>query len=269
MSVYYAVKEHISASNLRDDAITSAIVDTIVSIGREMLYDRATIRELSLQMNGQDYSFQGREITPKLHEIIRAIESATTIDLVMSYDSVDCEFPIAEIVSETFREGPHHANNLFYSLYNKADCNSGAGLLSAYGEKNGKFYCGSVAPKNFLFEEGEWYNEDSLVAFEGSVADVLNLEDLKKCVAELSALGADVDFRVDKEEISLFVNNMTIKTSDTFACFMDLCMDIDRLTNGNSSFMLEFADTSDADARVMMIELDNSGEYVVSIVAVS
>jgi hypothetical protein len=33
--------------------------------------------------------------------------------------------------------------------------------------------------------------------------------------------------------------------------------------------MLEFANTSDADARVMMIELDNSGEYVVSIVAVS
>jgi hypothetical protein len=269
MSVYYNVKEHISTNNFQDETITSAIIDTLVSIGREMLYDRAIIRELSLQANGNEYFFKGSEITPKLHEIIRVINSATTMDLVMSYDSVNSEFPIAKKVSEIFKKGPCYANNLFYSLYNKADCNSGVGLLSAYGEKNGKFYCGPVELQNSLWVEGEWYNEDSLVAFEGSVADVLNLEDLKKCVAELSALGADVDFRVDKEEISLFVNNMTIKTSDTFACFMDLCMDIDRLTNGNSSFMLEFADTSDADARVMMIELDNSGEYVVSIVAVS
>lgn len=269
MSVYYNVKEHIFTSNFQDEAITSAIIDTLVAVGKEMLYGRATIGELSLHVNGNEYFFEGEEITPKFHEIVRAIESATTMDLVMSYDSVNCEFPIAEIVSETFKKGPQYANNLFYSLYNNADCNSGAGLLSAYGEKDGKFYCGPVEPKKSSFVEGAWYNEDSLVAFEGSVADVLNFEDLKKCVEELSALGADVDFRVNKEEISLFVNSMTIKTADTFACFMDLCKDIDRLTNGNSSFMLEFVDTTDADARVMMIELANSGEYVVSLAAVS
>ena len=52
MSVYYNVKEHISTNNFQDETITSAIIDTIVSIGREMRYDRAIIRELSLQANG-------------------------------------------------------------------------------------------------------------------------------------------------------------------------------------------------------------------------
>lgn len=263
MSVYYNVKEHISTNNFQDETITSAIIDTLVSIGREMLYDRAIIRDLSLHVDGRNYFFEGKEITPEFHKIIRAIESATTMDLVMSYDSVNCEFSIAEIVSETFKEGPRYANNLFYSQYNKADCNSGVGLLSAYGEKNGKFYCGPVELQNSLFVEGEWYNEDNLITFEGEIKDVLNLEDLKKCVAELSALGADVDFRVDKEEISLFVNNMTIKTSDTFNCFIKFCLELKRVTAGTCGFMLEFVDTSDAEARIMQIDLNDNGGYSV------
>lgn len=263
MSVYYNVKEHISTNNFQDETITSAIIDTLVSIGREMLYDRAIIRELSLQANGNEYFFKGSEITPKLHEIIRVINSATTMDLVMSYDSVNCEFPIAEVVSETFKEGPRYANDLFYSLYNKADCNSGVGLLSAYGEKNGKFYCGPVELHNSLLVEGEWYNEDNLITFEGEIKDVLNLEDLKKCVAELSALGADVDFKVDAEEISLFVNNMTIKAIDTFDCFVKLCLELDRVTDGKCGFMLEFVDISDTDTRVLLIDLDDNGAYSV------
>jgi hypothetical protein len=263
MSVYYNVKEHISTNNFQDETITSAIIDTLVSIGREMLYDRAIIRELSLHANGNEYFFKGSEITPKLHEIIRVINSATTMDLVMSYDSVNSEFPIAKKVSEIFKKGPCYANNLFYSLYNKADCNSGVGLLSAYGEKNGKFYCGPVELQNSLLVEGEWYNEDNLITFEGEIKDVLNLEDLKKCVAELSALGADVDFKVDAEEISLFVNNMTINAIDTFDCFVKLCLELDRVTDGKCGFMLEFVDTSDTDTRVLLIDLDDNGAYSV------
>ena len=263
MSVYYNVKEHISTNNFQDETITSAIIDTLVSIGREMLYDRAIIRELSLQANGNEYFFKGSEITPKLHEIIRVITSATTMDLVMSYDSVNSEFPIAKNVSEIFKKGPCYANNLFYSLYNKADCNSGVGLLSAYGEKNGKFYCGTVEPKNSSFVEGEWYNEDTLIAFESSVKDILNLVELKKCVEELDKLGADIDFRTDSEEISLFVNNMTIKNTDTFDCFVRLCLELDRVTDGKCEFMLEFIDTNDVDARIMQIELGDRGAYSV------
>ena len=259
MSVYYYVKEHISTNNFQDEALTSAIIETITSITQMMLYDRAKIGSLSLRANEKNYFFEGLEITPKLHEIIRAIKSATAMDLVMSYDSVNCEFPIAKIVSEMFREGPRYANNLFYSLYNKADCNSGVGLLSAYGEKNGKFYFGTVESQNSSFVEGEWYNEDTLIAFESSANDILNLVELKKCVEELAKLGADVDFRTDSEEISLFVNNMTIKTMDTFDCFVKLCLELDRITDGTCDFMLEFVDTSDAEARIMQINLDGNG----------
>ena len=268
MSVYYNVKEHISTNNLQDETITSAIIDTLVSIGREMLYDRATIRELSLHANGNEYFFKGSEITSKLHEIIRVINSATTMDLVMSYDSVNCEFPIAEVVSETFKEGPRYANDLFYSLYNKADCNAGAGLLFAYGEKNGNFYHGPIILKPSSFADGEWYNEDTLVTFEADIDDALNLENLKNCVDGLSAIGADVDFRVGEKDVSLFVNTITIKTTEEFERFVKLCIELDRATDGKCGFMLEFVDTSNTDARVLQIELDYNGTYSVYLATV-
>lgn len=268
MSVYYNVKEHISTNNFQNETITSAIIDTLVAVGKEMLYDRAIIRELSLQANGNEYFFKGSEITPKFHEIIRVINSATTMDLVMSYDSVNSEFPIAKKVSEIFKKGPYYANNLFYSLYNKADCNAGAGLLFAYGEKNGNFYHGPIILKPSSFADGEWYNEDTLVTFEADIDDALNLENLKNCVDDLSAIGADVDLRVGEKDVSLFVNNITIKSTEEFERFVKLCIELDRATDGKCGFMLEFVDTSRTDARVLQIELGDNGTYSVCLATV-
>ena len=268
MSVYYNVKEHISTNNFQNETITSAIIDTLVAVGKEMLYDRAIIRELSLQANGNEYFFKGSKITPEFHKIISVISSATTMDLVMSYGSVNCEFPVADNVSAIFRKGPQYANNLFYSLYNEADCNSGAGLLSAYGEKNGKFHFGHIELRPGSFVAGEWYNEDTLATFEADLDDDLNLENLKNCVDALSAIGADVDFRVGEKDVSLFVNNITIKTAEEFERFVKLCIELDRATDGKCGFMLEFVDTSRTDARVLQIELGDNGTYSVCLATV-
>lgn len=268
MSVYYNVKEHISVKNYQDDCITSAIVDTIVSIGSQMLYDRATVAGISLNADGKQYFFEGREVTPKLHELIRAVESATTIDLVMQYDSVNCDFCIAEAVAEAYETDPKAADAVFYSLYNKADCNSGAGVLLAYGKKDGEFYNGPIEQKVSSFVEGIWYNEDTLVAFGGSTSEVLNLEDLKTCVTAFSALGADVDFRIEGDEITFYVNDMTIKTVAEFERFVDLCKEVQRLTHGDAGFILEFVDMSDAEAQVMIVDLDDNGTSTVGVASI-
>ena len=263
MSVYYNVKEHISINNFQDEEVISSIIETIASVAQMMLYDRAKINSLSLCANGELHSFEGHEITSKLHEIIRAIGAATTMDLVMSYDSVNCEFPISKVVSKKFRTNSEHVGKLFYSLYNKADCNSGVGLLSAYGEKNGLFYHGPIILKPSSFADGEWYNEDTLITFEADIDDALNLENLKNCVDELSAIGADVDLRVGDKDVSLFVNNITIKSTEEFERFVKLCIELDRATDGKCGFMLEFVDTSGADARITQIDLDDNDGYSV------
>lgn len=268
MSVYYNVKEHISINNFQDEEVISSIIETIASVAQMMLYDRAKINSLSLCANGELHSFEGHEITSKLHEIIRAIGAATTMDLVMSYDSVNCEFPISKVVSKKFRTNSEHVGKLFYSLYNKADCNSGVGLLSAYGEKNGLFYHGPIEPKISSFVEGEWYSEDTLVTFEADLDATVDIENLKKCVDGFFSVGADVDFRVCEKEISLFINNMTINTTEKFERFIELCIELNRITNGQCGFMLEFVDTSGSDARIMQIDLGDNGEYSIWIATI-
>jgi hypothetical protein len=131
MSVYYNVKEHISIKNSKNEYIAFGIIDTIASIGKQMLCDRAEIRQLSLSADGKAYSFAGREITSELHEILRAISHATALELTLEYDSVNCDFPLAECVEEAFEAAPALADEVFYSLYNKADCQSGVGVLAA------------------------------------------------------------------------------------------------------------------------------------------
>ena len=115
MSVYYTVKEHISIKNSKNDLVISSIIDTIASIGKQMLYDRAEIRQLSLEADGKAYSFVGREITHELHEILRAISNATALELALEYDSVNCDFPLAQCVEEAIEADSSLADDLFYS----------------------------------------------------------------------------------------------------------------------------------------------------------
>jgi hypothetical protein len=122
---------------------------------------------------------------------------------------------------------------------------------------------GPIELRSVPFLEGEWYNEDALVTFEADLDDALNLANFQNSVDGLSAIGADVDFRVGTEEVSLFVNSITIKTAEEFENFVKLCTELDRVTNGRCVFMLEFVDTSAADVRVLQIELDDNGAYSV------
>lgn len=115
---------------------------------------------------------------------------------------------------------------------------------------------------------GEWYNEDTLATFEADLDDDLNLENLKNCVDALSDIGADVDFRVGEEDVSLFVNNITIKTAEEFDRFVNLCVELDHVTEGKCGFMLEFVDTSITDACVLQIELGDNGTYSVYLATV-
>jgi hypothetical protein len=54
---------------------------------------------------------------------------------------------------------------------------------------------------------------------------------------------------------------MTINTTEKFERFIELCIELGRITNGQCGFMLEFVDASGSDARIMQIDLGDNGEY--------
>mgnify|MGYP003319182322 CR=1 FL=1 len=62
MSIVYTIKEHISSTFDKTPSIRLGIVNTLISIGSEMLLGRAHVLELSLTSNGKTYTFSGKEI---------------------------------------------------------------------------------------------------------------------------------------------------------------------------------------------------------------
>jgi len=266
MSVYYTVKERISIKNSKNEYIAFGIIDTIASIGKQMMCDRAEIRQLSLSADGKAYSFAGHEVTHDLHEILRAISNATALELTLEYDSVNCDFPLAECVEEAFEANPALADEVFYSLYNKADCEPGVGVLVAYGKKNGTIYNGAIVPKACATTPaGNWESADSVVAFEDDITAKTDVDGIKKCAADLTAIGADVQLEVTEKEVSLFVNGITLDSVEKTETFIKTCCALYQATDGDCSFMAEFVDPSADEARVMVIDFDENGEHTVKL----
>ena len=267
MSVYYEVREHVILKNDAAEEIKDSVVEAIAQIGYRMLLGHSAIWKLALKADEKVYLFAGRDITPDLHEIIRVIEDAQTIDLVMDYDGVNFEFPIAESVKETLENHPACEDDLFYSLYNKADCASGAGILSAYGKKNEKTYSGVVALEEATsLVEGEWISEDTVVVFDDDVTEDMDVEGIKKCVSDFADMGADIDF--DEETTQLFLNYITLKSVSDIERFVEIYQTLDRATCSKCGYLAEFSDRSTDDARVMVIDFAETEVYTVRVASV-
>jgi hypothetical protein len=206
-------------------------------------------------------SFNGKEITPELHEITRAIANASEIDMVIDYDGYNFDFTFMESIRKTLEEMPELTNDVIYSNYNKADCNPGAGCLSAFGAKDVVVYSGSIDSDSIVGHmDGEWVSEDTAVVFNDDVTEDMDIEGIKKCARDFADMGADIDF--DDETLELYVNYITLRSADDIKQFIDIYNALDRATCGKCGYIAEFADKTQADARVLVIEFeDNKPTY--------
>ena len=268
MSVHYDVKEHVVLRNEACEKIKYDVVETIAKIGYKMLCDCAAIWKLSLKADGAEYSFNGSEVTPELHRIIRAIDDANNLELVIDYDGYNIDFTLAECIEKELKEAPELSDHLFYSLYNKADCESGTGALVAFGKKNNTVYSGVVSPALVKAPvAGEWVSEDTSVVFDDDITDGMDADAIKKCVSEYIAMGADVDF--DEENMSFYLNYITLKSAKDVEKFVEIYNELNRATCGKCSYIAEFADKSADDVRVMIIDFKENEEYSIEITEIN
>lgn len=260
MSVYYEVKEHIILKNVENNEsdcynLKYDIVEAIAQIGYLMLWNHGVVWNLALNADGEDYFFKGREITPDLHAIVRAIGDAKDFELVLEYDGCNVDFPILEGVEAILNECPDAAENLFYSMYNNADCSNGAGVLVAYGKKDGVLYSGIVEPKEVsAAEDGEWISEDTVVVFDDGVTEEMDVEKIKKCVADFVEMGADVDY--NESEISLYVNYIKLASAKDVEKFIAIYNELSSATCGRCGYIAEFSDRSADEVRIMKIDFN-------------
>ena len=269
MSVYYEVKEHIILKNVDSEKcdcnnVKYDIIETIAQIGYSMLWNHGVVWNLALNADGTNYSFKGREITPELHGILRAIGDAKDIELVLEYDGYNVDFPMLEGVEDMLNEYPEAAENLFYSMYNKADCSNGAGVLVAYGKKDGVLYSGIVEPKEVsAAEDGEWVSEDTVVVFDDEITEEMDVEKIKKCAAAFADMGADVDY--EKDEISFYVNYIKLSSVAEVEKFIKIYNELSDATCGRCGYIAEFADKSADEVRIMTIDFNADSTVTIKI----
>lgn len=260
MSVYYEVKEHIILKNVENNRCVGYnlkydIIEAIAQIGYSMIWENCMVWNLTLKADGKEYFFKGKEVTPELHTIVNAISESKDIDLLLEYDGVNVEFPILEGVEDMLNLCPEVAENLFYSLYNKADCENGAGILAAYGKKDGVLYSGVIKPTEVaVAEDGEWISEDTVVIFDNDVTEDMDVEKIKKCVADFVEMGADVDY--NESEISLYVNYIKLASAKDVEKFIAIYNELSSATCGRCGYIAEFSDRSADEVRIMKIDFN-------------
>lgn len=146
MSVYYTVKENLTVRKAETcEEMIFVMKHQLSLLGFLMLQDDASIEKLTLKADGAEYTFSGREITPELHTLLRAMDNAETLELEAVYDynwRLGYEdmnigpFAVCETAETLLKNDPSAANDFYYYMYNNADCNpDDEGKTVEYGTK--------------------------------------------------------------------------------------------------------------------------------------
>ena len=266
MSIYYTVKEHFSIKNTAGFSdIIDLIADHFSQIGERLPSKNSFVIEFKLIADNKAYSFNDKEL-------LNTLKKAKSIDYTMHYEyrNDDCDnvgpFEICDFIESKLENDETATENVFFSMYNSADCEPGAGVLCAFGIKNGVLYNGVLQPApSELPENGAWITPDTCVVFDDALTESMNPEQIKECAEAFSEMGdhTDVDFRNNPNGISLFVNYLELQSKKDFESFIEISKKLLSATDGKAGVSGEFVDLDSEDAKILVIDFEESGSYSV------
>lgn len=156
---------HIENTSIFESTLKK-IVHRFTKLGGLMLNGWAEVHRLWINADGTEYEFSGDTVTEDYHRIIRAIGSASRLEIVAKFmfkDFIDTEIylfssDIADHLDKLVRKnGINSLDGIFYSMYQLTDDNLAAGELIAYGKNNGQIYTGDVDEEIIdSLPEGNW-----------------------------------------------------------------------------------------------------------------
>lgn len=272
MSVYYTVKEHLIVKNMTKASIPVEVMKRQLSLlGALMLTDDAYVTTLELTVDGAEHRFSGKEISSDLHTLLRAMDQGKNMELVANYEyrwrsSMDYlsvgPFAVCDCVKDCLQEDPKQAENLFYSMYNEADCESGAGILTAYGKKDGKTYNGQIELTSAaLPEDGVWKNQDTTIVFEADLTDDMDYASIEQICHAFEERFPDVSFEQNEHSVYFCVNNLTLRSKAEFEGLIDLYAKLICATDGECGMIGEFVDLSGKDAGILELDIEADGSF--------
>lgn len=283
MSVVYSINETLKIKNEHNyKLIVGAIRFQYTLLGALMLNNDAKVFELNLKADGKDYSFSGEAVTPEFKELLDAMRSAIEIELNASYEywwrggyaNMNIgPFPVCELIEDMLKEGDVEAKDFFYSMYNSADCEQGYGILSAFGEKDGKQYCGVIEAKvvEELPEDGEWYAADTLICCEVEDLSEVNADEVIAACRAFDSIGGDYTLDANENGIDFYLNDVKpLGCREDFEKYIDLDLGLYRTVYDGPGMgdNLQFIDESGTIPRLLELEINIDGSYTVKMASV-
>lgn len=283
MSVVYSIKETMNIKNEGNYKIlVSKLRYQYSLLGALMLNDDAKIIDMTLTADGETYPFNGDVVTPEFKVFLDKLSNAKEIALTAEYeywwrtgyDSLNIgPFAVCDLAEELLKEGEIEASGFFYAMHNSADCEQGYGVLTAFGENNGKKYCGVV--KNEITEnfpkDGEWCSVETLICCDLEDLSSVNVDEVIAACRAFDAMNGDYSLDVTEDALSFYLNAIApLKSEEDFKKFIDLINELDRTVSAGDGmgYWLQFIDQSGDIPRLLEIDFEADGSRVIKIAAV-
>ena len=268
----FKIKEHLKVFGKKAPSwLIPYMHDRLAFLGALMLQDNAWFLELTLKIDGREFSFCGRDISLEYQELLRELIEATSVDLVTEYDYVYARdlrmlAPFA-ICKKLQKLKPAERLGFFYSAYIQAE-EDDVGTLWAYGEKNNTLHWGKVASqKTDLPKDGLWLAPSVTIGYEEKN---LKSKDAKRILAvceQLCDFGEDEILNVTDNYLLFGLNNLLLQAKD-FEVFVRLTAELIALSEDSCDIFAAFVEYSRPEARIVKIDFNNKGEYTVTMTAV-
>lgn len=279
MSVSYEICEHLSIRGGDKTAGTvkmktvKKMSDRLEKLRAMMLAGDAEIYRMDLTVDGNRMDFKGKGISEEHNDFLLSLASAPEVEFHAHYQCVWCaDDEVGLFAFASFLESlsDDECSGIFYSIWNNADCEAGAGVLEAYGKQNGKLYKGAVEFETVSApDDGEWYAETDIAV--DSEYSPEQLDEVVRICKELNSLTLNKKetdcLTVNGNVITYYMNDALLKGEADYQKLVRLYAEL--LQMGQQVWSIgEYADVSGADARVMHISFNDAGVPTVKIAAI-
>ena len=278
MSVYYEIFEHLVIEDTEKHYYERDLtISRLALLGARILCNRGSVGKLRVIADGVEHTFSGNVMTQGYHEALNGASQAKTLEIIWDYgystSAMEAEpgpFAMMEHLNSMLKEDPDFMDGLFYSAYNNADCSDGAGVVAAYGKKNGVMHTGLLPYKTVEgIPSGEWYTPQTAVVCDLDDTTGKDIAKIEAICRQLMQFSEADSLDASDDHFSFALNNLRIKDDAQMKLFMQLYAQLIELTDGECSLIGELADISVPDVRMIRFDVEANGTYTLEMASVN
>lgn len=299
MSVYYDIHEHLVIEDTGKYPVEVSNIHYRLSLmAAWVLQRRGRMSDVTIIADGEKFRFTGDILNARYQEAMNALASSDSVEVISDFGFSSSAmgddpgpFELMKYLDQEIKADPEYLDGLFYCVYNNADCSDDAGIVRAYGKKNGVVYTGTVSGvETNRIPDGNWYAPQTAIVCQVDVKEGRNMAAIEEVCSCLSRFSQQAFTKEDEEALSRLAekfgitskqltasedsidfctNYLRVKNDDELKEVIRLYARLIDLTEGECGLIGELVDLSGPDARIVHFDVEANGEYTIKLFAVA